>query len=210
MIAETNSYRQIRQLVRDGDQFLARNGGVIGSEAPSGHSHSGVVFWSRGTLTAFESREFIGAHSVSLSSLVRKYPGRIDLFRPNCIAAVASVAADWAVRMAGHDYGYRNVLAASLRHGFVARRAVRFAMQRLGYQPPNLTDVSLSDFHEPKFCAQANVWLYRTAQLEVCRELGNLAPDDWDPWPGINERYVEPWMLSGGSFRCYARGLRHS
>lgn len=194
---ETTLYRNARQLVRNGDMGILRNGGMLGANSPNDATHALLFLWTFGVLEVFESREFLGAHQVSFSSQVGKYPGLIDIYRPNCDPHVAQVAAGWAAKMEGHKYGYFDW--------------VRTAFRRVGGYPRAKTDTTLGEFHEPKDCSAAVTWCYRAGQRDVEHELGHLAPDEWDPVPGINEHFVEPYMLAeSGSFRLIARGVIHA
>jgi hypothetical protein len=193
--APTTLYSHARQLVAEGDCILLRGGGLLGANSPTGHTHALLAWWKGDVLKVFESREFQGAHDVTLSSQVRKFPFLLDVYRPLCDVAVAQRATDWSARMSGHEYGYRDwALTLGRRFGLHGRER---------------TDVTLGEFHEPRDCSAAVAWCYRKAQAEVSHELADLAPEAWDPAPGINEHFVEPYMLAGGSFRLVCRGLVH-
>lgn len=113
-------YRQARHRVADGDLLLFRRRGLISIAGRGEHSHAAKAAWWDEDLFCLEIREWHGGRAVTLSSQVRKYPGRIDVYQanprnrwPEYDRASATRAMR---RMAGCGYGYAGVLTASLLH----------------------------------------------------------------------------------------------
>lgn len=180
----------------DGDLLLFRSrpglfgrlslGSLIATAGRGVHSHAAKVAWWGDEPFCCEVREWYGGRAVTLASQVRKYPGRIDVFRtnPKCrwprYDRLASVR--YMRSLAGCDYGYGSVLAASLLHLPMMRLLVR----------PNLDDAHAQ--HRPPFCSQAVVMADRLA--------GGV-----DPVPHLADRLTEPTDLAQSPFYEYTMTL---
>jgi hypothetical protein len=204
-MSATTRYHAIRSRIEDGDLLLFRR-----PESPIARwgrgevSHAATAAWRHGnqsTLLLAESREFAGGRLVTLSSQVRAYPGRIDLYRPTngCPRGVRERAASIACNWAGKPYGWTNVAQATLMHTPI----LRFLYEGWTSQRLNPTDTRLSNWDEPKHCSQLVTWAYRRAQWEMAMQLV-----DWDPCPNLSDRFVEPTDLArSAAFRLIAKGL---
>jgi hypothetical protein len=125
---------------------------------------------------------------VTLSSLVNRYPGRIDVFTANAERRWPEYdrksSLDTMRRLAGCNYGYRHVLAASLLHLPIARFFVR----------PNLDDAAESSL--PPFCSEAVSMAERAGGVEV---VPHLADHFTEPFPHFQtkQRPLPPRGLGG-------------
>src|SRR5688572_28855278 len=118
-------YRDARDLIEDGDLLLFRRRSLISIAGRGLHSHAAKAAWWHGDLFCLEVREWFGGRAVLLSKQVFRYPGQIDVFETNAADRWHGYNRSNALmvlrRMAGCDYCYRNVLAASLLHLPIAR-----------------------------------------------------------------------------------------
>ncbi|QDU54310.1 hypothetical protein [Aeoliella mucimassa] len=171
----------------DGDLLLFRHrryslGALIAIAGRGTHSHAGKVAWWGDEPFCLEVREWHGGRAVTLESQVRKYPGRIDVFRTNpqlrwpSYDRIASIR--YMRRLAGCDYGYANVLQAALLHLPLLRLWTR----------PSLDDQQVGS--RPPFCSQAVVMADRLA--------GGV-----DPVPHLADRLTEPADLAQSPFYEY-------
>jgi len=181
------SLHDARSQMLDGDLLLFRRrrwsvGSLIATAGRGVHSHAAKVAWWGDEPFCCEVREWHGGRAVTLASQVRKYPGRIDLFRtnPDCrwrqydrLAAVRYLR-----HLAGCDYGYAAVLAAALRHLPVVR-----------LWAPAVVDDRQVD-RRPPFCSQAVAMAERIA--------GGV-----DPVPHLADRLTEPADLAQSPFYAY-------
>jgi hypothetical protein len=76
-------YRAARRQVRDGDLLLFRRRGLISIAGRGDHSHAAKAAWWGDDLFCLEVREWHGGRAVTLSSQVRDYPDRIDVYETN-------------------------------------------------------------------------------------------------------------------------------
>lgn len=184
-------YQYARPHICDGDLLLFRGNGLIPWASEGPYSHAAIALWRGRVLALAEAREWIGARVVTLSSQVRKHPGRIDVFRPLCGLAIRERAADLAFRQAGHAYGYAAVAWASLLRLPILRAiAERFTAPLDPVGEPDAL------WHESKFCSQLFLWCYRRAS------------STFDPVPNLADRYCTPNHLShSSSFAPMFRGL---
>jgi len=193
-------YRQARRLVRDGDLLLFRDrSSAIAILGRGEYSHAATAWWHgslRGpqrVLLLSEFRQWQGGRNVTLSSQVRGYPGRIDVFRPKCPSFVAAAAAEELVRLAGHPYGWLGIARCGCFHAPL----VRWLAPRIW----DTSDTTLS----PRgcfFCSQACGWSGR----KWARQLG----DTWDPVPGLADWAIEPNHLAhSGSYERVLTRLVH-
>ncbi|MCH8342165.1 MAG: hypothetical protein IIA51_11510 [Chloroflexi bacterium] len=140
-------YRDARSQIRDGDLLLFRRRGLISIAGRGDHSHAAKAAWWGDDLFCLEVREWHGGRAVTLSSQVRKFPARIDVYQTNPLDRWPEYdrAEATAVmrRLAGCPYGYGSVAAAALLHlPFVRLFAKADVYDR---EPPM----------RPPFCSQA-------------------------------------------------------
>lgn len=113
-------YRDARSQVRDSDLLLFRRRGLISIAGRGDHSHAAKAAWWGDDLFCLEVREWHGGRAVTLSSQVRKFPARIDVYQTNPLDRWPEYdrAGATAVmrRLAGCPYGYGGVAAAALLH----------------------------------------------------------------------------------------------
>ncbi len=181
------SLRSVRAELYDGDLLLFRRrrctiGSAIAIAGRGVHSHAAKVAWWGSEPFCCEVREWVGGRAVTLASQVRRYPGRIDVFRTNPgnrwpeYDRIASIRA--MRRLAGCDYGYLSVLQAALLHLPIVRVVVR----------PSTEDDSCD--RRPPFCSQAVAMVDRIA--------GGV-----DPVPHLADRLTEPCDLAQSPFYKY-------
>ncbi len=194
-------YRTARPTIRNGDVLLLRNpSSPIAVLGRGLYSHASVAFWhgalhsQERVLMLAEFRELVGGRIVTLSSQVRRYPGRLDVFRPKCTPHLASFAAEIMVRQAGHAYGWGSIVACGALHA----PGVRWAARRWW----NAADTRLSGWSDCKHCSQAVTWAYRKA--------ARTARSNFELAPGLADWAVEPTHLehSAGLERVVT-GLAH-
>ncbi len=171
------SYRECRLDIRDGDDALFRNGGLIAATGQGPWTHAAKCFWFGNTLLLAEVREWYGGRCVTLSSQVKKYPGRIDIFRPKCRADTAKFSAELLCRLAGHEYGWANIW----RLGFSRLPLLRL----LSGWRPKTWDMKPTPFGEPMICSQAVIWCERAAGQTD-------SPTKFLPCPHKGDRWVTP------------------
>ena len=200
-LAETTKYTAVRDQIRSGDMFFFRPESWY---SPTGHI--GMAVWRKSdqcTLCISESREGVGGRTVSLSSQIRKYPGRIDVLTPtdDCPRVLRERAATVAFNWAGHSYAYWRIVA-------MARRRLVWLQKTFG-TAPNIHDMSLSKFEEAKVCSEMFTWAYRWAKRELVRAAQLIKDCFWDALPGIGDKWAEPIPLAVGnpSFKVLAKGL---
>lgn len=188
-------YKASRNQIEPGDLLLFRNSAsAIADESRTPYSHAGVAAWYGDVLLCAESRELRGGRIVTLSSQVRRYPKRIDVFRPQVSYPIRKKAAELAIKQAGHEYNYWGLFACCLLHLPILRRILRYF--------PDTTDVALTAWESPKFCSQLACWCYR---LAAKGQMGF-----WDPVPDLGDRFCEPGHLAlSGSFRRVLTQLEH-
>lgn len=114
-------YSQARSTIQDGDVLLFRGRGLVSwlirSYGRSPYSHAAMALWVGNVLLCLEIREFKCGRAVTLSSQVRKYSGRIDVYRPSSYYRYDGAGAAVAMlRKCGSEYGYWGVVVAWLRH----------------------------------------------------------------------------------------------
>lgn len=175
----TTAYESVRASIRTGDLGLVRNGGAIAATQDGPWTHAFKCYKIDGTLFAVEVREFFGGRIVTLSSQIRAYQGRIDIFRPTCSRELAELSTRFLARHAGHVYGWRSVARAFAMRANLVRLLIDWN--------PDTTDTTPSDWYEPKDCSQAVIWADRMAALDRCQL--------WDPVPRLGDRYVTPTHL---------------
>jgi len=175
-------YRKVRRQIRDGDLLLVRRRGLISIAGRGEHTHAAKAAWWGQDLFCLEVREWHGGRAVTLSSQVRRWPGRIEVYRANpgnrWPEYDRAGATRFMRRLCGCRYGYLGVLAAALLHLPLVRWFVR----------PDVDDQVLN--RRPPFCSQACVMADR---------LGGGV----DPVKHLADRLTEPADLARSPFYQY-------
>jgi len=168
--------------IHDADLLLFRRRGLISIAGRGEHSHAAKAAWWDGDLFVLEVTGVHGGRATTLSSQVRRRPGRIDVYRANAGARWPEYDRAGAVRfmrrLCGCEYGYAGLLGAALLHLPIVRLFVK----------PSLDDTSLT--RRPPFCSQAVVMADR---------LGGGV----DPVPMLADRLTEPADLARSVFYEY-------
>jgi len=124
MIRQVFPYAQARERIQDGDVLLFRGQGLIAwgvsviTKSPYNHAAE-AAWWSR-ILMCVETRGLRNARAVVLSSQVKKYRCRIDVYRYVPVAAqgllrgspIPARAAAWAIRNTATPYGWWAIVRA--------------------------------------------------------------------------------------------------
>jgi hypothetical protein len=179
---------QARRRMFDGDLLLFRRkrwslGSLIAIAGRGVHSHAAKVAWWGDEPFCCEVREWYGGRAVTLASQVERYSGRIDVFRVNPqfrwpeYDRLASIR--YMRRLAGCDYGYLGVVAASLLH----LPGIRY------FARPTIDDKKLT--RHPPFCSQAVAMADRLA--------GGV-----DPVPHLADHQLTPADLAQSPFYEYS------
>jgi hypothetical protein len=175
-------YHKVRDQIRDGDLLLFRRRGLISALGRGDHSHAAKAAWWESDLFCLEVRSWYGGRAVTLSSQVRRYPGRIDVFEVNPEDRWPQYDRRGAVRfmrrLAGCDYGYGGVAVAALLHLPVVRMFVR----------ANVDDRAID--RRPPFCSHA---------CAMADRLGGGV----DPVPHLADWLTEPSDLARSPFYRY-------
>ncbi len=179
---QTCTYHAARTQIKDSDLLLFRRRSLISIAGRGEHSHAAKAAWWGDDLFCLEVREWHGGRAVTLSSQVKKYSGRIDVFAvnpdqrwPDYDRAGATAVMR---RLAGCAYGYAGVAAAALLH---------LPFVRL------FTQVDVHDAAEgawPPFCSQA------------CA-LADRVGGGVDPVPRLADRLTLPSDLARSPFYQY-------
>jgi hypothetical protein len=176
---ELVSYRDIRGAIRDSDLLLFRRRSLISIAGRGRHSHAAKAAWWDGDLFCVEIREWVGGRAVTLSSQVRRLPGRIDVYEANPDDRWAEYDRRGAVRfmrrLAGCPYGYGGLAAAALLHLPVVR----------WLRTASLDDTACD--RRPPFCSQA---------CAMADRIGGGV----DPVPNLADRFTEPADLARSPF----------
>ncbi len=176
--------RECRDEILESDLLLFRRKGLISIAGRGNHSHAAKAAWWDGDLFCLEVREFYGGRAVRLESQVRKYPGRIDVFRTNPENRWTQYRREKAVEImrhfAGCDYGYFNVLLAALTHLPVLRL----------FLTPDTKDARTLNRTRPPFCSEA---------CALADRIGGGV----DPVPHLADRFTEPADLARSVFYQY-------
>ena len=133
--------------MRDADLLLFRRRRLISIAGRGDHSHAAKAAWWGDDLFVLEVREWHGGRAVTLSSQVRRHPGRIDVYQTNPDDRWSEYDRAGATRamrrLAGCGYGYWGVLTAALLHLPVVRLLAH----------ADVRDAEHDD--RPPFCSQA-------------------------------------------------------
>lgn len=116
--------------IKDGDLLLkrAKAPSLIASAGRSLYDHAAMAAWWRGNLMILEMVQWHGARCVPFVKRVAALPGRWDVFQANPDARYAW-SPGWAVQemisLLGENYGWWNLLKASLCHLAIVRLFAR-------------------------------------------------------------------------------------
>jgi len=175
-------YAEARGQIRDGDLLLFRRRGLISAVGRGEHSHAAKAAWWEDDAFCLEVRDWYGGRAVTLSSQVRRHPGRIDVFEVNPDDRWPDYDRRGAVRflrrLAGCDYGYAGVAMAALLHLPVVRLLVRAGVD----------DAAVA--RRPPFCSHA---------CAMADRLGGGV----DPVPHLADALTEPSDLARSPFYRY-------
>jgi hypothetical protein len=175
-------YGEARKEIRDADLLLFRRQGLIAAAGRGEHSHAAKAGWWEDELFCLEVREWYGGRAVTLSSQVRRFPGRIDVYQANPEGRWAEYdragAARFMRRLAGCRYGYLGLCGVALLHLPLVRWMVR----------ANVDDRDWD--RRPPFCSHA---------CAMADRLGGGV----DPVPHLADRLTEPADLARSSFYQY-------
>jgi len=168
-------YCDVRDQIADGDSLLYRRRNLISIAGRGNHSHAAkVVRWNE-DLFCVEIREWVGGRAVTLSSQVKRYPGRIDVCETNPRNRWPEYDRAGAVRymrrLAGCDYGWLNLLGTAMLHLPWIRLWIR----------ANTNDKAAN--RRPPFCSQA---------VAMADRIGGGV----DPVPHLADRLTEPADLA--------------
>lgn len=115
-------YSEVRSEIRSGDCLLYKrqwwkpHHWAISWADKSDRVHCSMAIWARNCLMIGETNGGCGARVVTLSSQVKKCPGRIDVYRPRIDhdAFRNDIAADVVFRFAGQPYGWLAILLTAI------------------------------------------------------------------------------------------------
>lgn len=140
-------YQDVRSQIRDGDLLLFRRRGLISIAGRGQHSHAAKAAWWGDDLFLLEVLQRVGGRAVTLSSQVRRHPGRYDVYETNPDNRWPRYDRDAATqfmrRLCGCDYGYGGVAVAALLHLPLVRWFVK----------PDVDDRAVD--RRPPFCSHA-------------------------------------------------------
>ena len=175
-------YSDVRHRIRDGELLLFRRRGLIAACGRGRHSHAAKAAWWDGDLFLLETRAVRGCRAVTLSSQVRRWPGRIDVYAVNPACRWPqydrAAAVRFMRRLAGSEYGYWGIVGAALLHLPLVRLMV----------PADVDDEAAD--RRPPFCSQA---------CAMADRLGGGV----DPVPHLADRLTEPADLARSRFYRY-------
>jgi hypothetical protein len=140
-------YCDVRSQIRDGDLLLFRRRGLISVAGRGEHCHAAKAAWWGPDLFLLETRAPLGGRAVTLSSQVKQYAGRIDVYQVNPDGRWAEYDRAGAVRLmrrlAGTHYGYARFITAALLHVPFVRHLLK----------PEVDDQAVDS--RPPFCSYA-------------------------------------------------------
>ncbi|MGD9126613.1 MAG: hypothetical protein PVH19_04470 [Planctomycetia bacterium] len=175
-------YKKARKHIEHGDVLLFRRRGLISVAGRGLHSHAAKAAWWDSDLFCLEIREFLGGRAVSLSSQVKRFPGRIDVFEVNPNQRWEEYDRDGSVqfmrRLTGCQYGWWNLVRTAVLHLPIVRLFVQ----------AQTNDDTLSE--HPPFCSQA---------VAMSERLGGGV----DPVCHLADRLTEPADLTRSPFYRY-------
>ncbi len=175
-------YQNVRSQIHDGDLLLFRRRGLISAFGRGVHNHAAKAAWWNGDLFCLEVLQLVGGRAVTLSSQVRRWPGRYDVYETNPDDRWPNydrqAACRFMRRLCGCDYGYRGLAAAAMLHLPLVRLFVR----------PAVDDQAVD--RRPPFCSHA---------CAMADRLGGGV----DPVPFLADRLTEPADLARSRFYRY-------
>jgi len=175
-------YGEVRSRIQDGDLLLFRRRSLISQAGRGSHSHAAKAAWWGEDLFCVEIREWVGGRAVTLSSQVRRFSARIDVFEVNPDDRWPEYDRHGAVRfmrrLAGCQYGYASLIGAAIVHLPIVRWLIS----------PSFDDSSID--RRPPFCSQA---------CALADRLGGSV----DPVPHLADRFTEPADLARSPFYRY-------
>lgn len=175
-------YNQARPRIADGDLLLFRRRGLISVAGRGDHSHAAKAAWWDGDLFCLEVRELVGGRAVTLSSQVKRRPGKIDVYETNPDGRWPEYnrpgATRFMRRLAGCQYGWINLFGAALLHLPWIRLLLK----------ANTNDQAAE--RRPPFCSQA---------VAMAERIGGGV----DPVPHLADRLTEPADLARSPFYRY-------
>ena len=181
-------YDRVRRQIRDSDLLLLRRRGLISIAGRGDHTHAAKAAWWGEDLFLLETRAIVGSYAVTLSSQVKRFPGRIDVYCVNPDDRWPEYDRAGAVRfmrrLAGTDYGYVGLAAAAALHCPLVRLLVR----------PETDDAAID--RRPPFCSHA---------CAMADRIGGGV----DPVPHLADRLTEPADLATVRFTATHLRWRH-
>jgi len=175
-------YADVRELIRDGDLLLFRSRGPIARLGRGRHNHAAKAAWWHDDLFLLEVLQWRGGRAVTLSSQVRGWPGRYDVYETNPDNRWPhydrAAATRFMRRLCGCDYGYAGLIGAGLLHLPLVRLLV----------PADVDDAAVQG--RPPFCSHA---------CAMADRLGGGV----DPVPHLADRLTEPADLARSPFHGY-------
>lgn len=182
-------FGDVKSNIKDGDLLLFQKrsllsvGGLISVGGRGKHSHAAKAVWIRDTLYCMEVREGHGGRLVTLESQVKKFPGRIDVFRSgrNSPDYDRRGATDFMLRFIGIDYGWWNVTLTALTH---------LPLIRFFFRPSTRDLQEANAMKHPPYCSMA---------VAMADRIGGGV----DPVPNLADRNTEPPDLARSRFYRY-------
>jgi hypothetical protein len=175
-------YPDVRDQIADGDLLLYRRRSVVSIVGRGLHTHAAKAAWWGEDLFCLEIRQLVGGRAVTLSSQVRRWPNRIDVYEVNPDGRWPEYDRRGAVRfmrrLTGCDYGYCGLIATALLHLPVIRWFVRADVDDRAFD------------RRPPFCSHA---------CAMSDRLGGGV----DPVPHLADRFTEPADLARSPFYRY-------
>jgi len=182
MSEDCRPLEEVLDQIMDGDLLLSKRRGLISIAGRGDHSHAAMAARWKNEWFCLEVRELFGGRAVTLQSQVRRYPGRIDVYQANpdnrWPEFDRSKTVEYMQSLAGCDYGWRNLVYASLLHLPWIRLLVR----------PDTDDATIT--HRPPFCSQA---------VAMATRIGGGV----DPVVHLADQLTEPADLARSPFYRY-------
>ena len=142
------------------------------------HSHVGMAVWWGPELFCIDV-SWLGGRPTSLTKLVQRLPGQIDVYRPNAGNRWPDYNQSGAVSfmrsLCGCSYGWWGLISAALLHLPIVRWFVK----------PDMDDLAMN--RRPPFCSQA-------------RAMADRVGGGVDPVPNLADRLTEPADLARSTF----------
>ena len=123
-----SKYADVRYSIADGDVLLFRHKARplswgIARFTRSDYSHAGIAGWLRGRVCCLETHQrYGGGRIVLLRNLVKRLPGKIDVYRCENFGGLRRAeVVDAMVQLAGQPYGWGALLKIALKSAPVIR-----------------------------------------------------------------------------------------